>query len=179
MNSGPDQIARRLGTSRRRVVSAAHRLGLGRLRLGQWIFTADEERALREELGVDPRGPLPRSQMRVLAELALRPCGLASARAVAQACVLAPATASGAVKGLMAANLVLIGADGVLHANVLHPRWVQLRPSLRRVYAPSPAGRSQPAVSRGTAQLPAPQLPDPLGQDRPGARLPRQRRPVD
>lgn len=165
MNSGPEEIARRLGTSRRRVVSAAHRLDLGRLRLGQWIFTAEEERSLREELGVDPRGPLPRSQMRVLAELALRPWGLASARAVAQACALAPATASSAVKELVAAELVLVGDGGTLQANVLHPRWLELRPWLRRVRAPQPTGRSQQTVRQLTAQ--------------PGPVLPRQRGPVD
>lgn len=137
VDATPEQVARRLGTSRRRIVSAARRLGVGRVSGGLWAFSAQDEEALRAALGVDAGGPLPRSQMRVLAELSLRPHGLASARAVAQACGLAPATASAAVKALQAAGFVVV-RDGALHADVLHPRWLELRPLLRQVRQPMP-----------------------------------------
>jgi len=143
MDATPEQVARRLGTSRRRVVSAARRLGVGREGIAGWSFTAEDEETLRAELGVDAGGPLPRSQMRVLAELSLRPRGLASARAVAQACGLAPATASAAVKALQAADFVVV-REGALHANVLHPRWVELRPLLREVRPPDSRGTGGP-----------------------------------
>src|SRR5262245_5417363 len=100
MTATAEQVARRLGTSRRRIVAAAGRLRVGRIVAGHWAFSDAEQERLAAELGVDAGGPLPRSQMRVLAELSLRPRGLVSARAVAQACGLAPATASAAVKAL-------------------------------------------------------------------------------
>jgi len=139
MDATPEQVARRLGTSRRRVVSAARRLGVGRAASGGWLFSAGDEAALRAELGVDAGGPLPRSQMRVLAELSLRPRGLVSARAVAEACGLAPATASAAVKALLADGFIVV-RDGALHADVLHPRWLELRPLLREVRPPDTRG---------------------------------------
>ncbi|MEV6970385.1 winged helix-turn-helix domain-containing protein [Hamadaea sp. NPDC051192] len=139
MDATPEQVARRLGTSRRRVVSAARRLGVGRVAGGGWLFSLAEEDALRAELGVDAGGPLPRSQMRVLAELSLRPRGLVSARAVAEACGLAPATASAAVKALLADGFIVV-RDGSLHADVLHPRWLELRPLLREVRPPESRG---------------------------------------
>ncbi|NUT23613.1 MAG: MarR family transcriptional regulator [Hamadaea sp.] len=138
MDATPEQVARRLGTSRRRVVSAARRLGVGRFD-GGWLFSLEDEQALRAELGVDAGGPLPRSQMRVLAELSLRPRGLVSARAVAEACGLAPATASAAVKALLADGFIVV-RDGALHADVLHPRWLELRPLLREVRPPDSRG---------------------------------------
>ncbi|NUT36969.1 MAG: MarR family transcriptional regulator, partial [Hamadaea sp.] len=107
----------------------------GRRTTGGWVFAAADEEALEAELGVAAGCPLPRSQMRVLAELSLRPRGLASARAVAQACGLAPATASAAVKSLQDEGFIVV-RDGALHADVLHPRWVELRPLLREVRAP-------------------------------------------
>ncbi|NUO60190.1 MAG: MarR family transcriptional regulator [Hamadaea sp.] len=139
MDATPEQVARRLGTSRRRVVSAARRLGVGRLDASGWLFSLEDEEALRAELGVDAGGPLPRSQMRVLAELSLRPRGLVSARAVAEACGLAPATASAAVKALLAAGFIVV-RDGAMHADVLHPRWLELRPLLREVRPPESRG---------------------------------------
>ncbi|MCP2322376.1 hypothetical protein HDA40_000883 [Hamadaea flava] len=139
MDATPEQVARRLGTSRRRVVSAARRLGVGRVAGGGWLFSPEDEDALRAELGVDAGGPLPRSQMRVLAELSLRPRGLVSARAVAEACGLAPATASAAVKSLLADGFIVV-RDGALHADVLHPRWLELRPLLREVRPPESRG---------------------------------------
>jgi hypothetical protein len=152
MDATPEQVARRLGTSRRRVVSAARRLGVGRASSGGWAFSAADEKVLRAELGVDAGGPLPRSQMRVLAELSLRPRGLASARAVAQACGLAPATASAAVKALQAAGFVVV-RDGALHADVLHPRWLELRPLLREVRPPQTRGMGDSADLGGLGDL--------------------------
>ncbi|WP_027342390.1 MarR family transcriptional regulator [Hamadaea tsunoensis] len=137
MNNTPEQVARRLGTSRRRVVSAARRLGVGRIAAGQWLFSGPDFERLAAELGVDVGGPLPRAQMRVLAELSLRPHGLVSARAVAVACGLAPATASAALKALVADGLVVV-RDAVFHVDVLHPRWLELRPSVRQVRQPVP-----------------------------------------
>jgi MarR family len=137
MGATAEQVARRLGTSRRRIVAAAGRLGLGRMVAGHWSFSSADVQRLSGALGVDAGGPLPRSQMRVLAELSLRPHGLASARAVAQACGLAPATASAAVKALSAAGFIVV-RHGALHADVLHPRWLELRPLLRQVRQPGP-----------------------------------------
>lgn len=136
MQATAEQVARRLGTSRRRVVAAAARLRIGRIVAGHWAFSDAEQDRLETELGVDSGGPLPRSQMRVLAELSLRPRGLESARAIGVACGLAPATASAAVKALSAAGYIVV-RDGALHADVLHPRWLELRPLLRQIRQPA------------------------------------------
>ena len=141
MQATAEQVARRLGTSRRRIVAAAGRLGVGRVVAGHWAFSAADQEKLAVELGVDAGGPLPRSQMRVLAELSLRPRGLVSARAVAQACGLAPATASAAVKALSEAGFIVV-RHGALHADVLHPRWLELRPLLRQVRQPGADGEA-------------------------------------
>lgn len=135
MQATAEQVARRLGTSRRRIVSAAARLNIGRVVAGHWSFSPADQEKLAEELGVDAGGPLPRSQMRVLAELSLRPHGLVSARAVAVACGLAPATASAAVKALSEAGFIVV-RHGALHVDVLHPRWLELRPMLRQIRQP-------------------------------------------
>jgi hypothetical protein len=137
MEATAEQVARRLGTSRRRVVAAAARLRVGRTVAGHWAFSAADQERLAGELGVDAGGPLPRSQMRVLAELSLRPRGLVSARAIAQACGLAPATASSAVKALSEAGFIVV-RHGALHVDVLHPRWLELRPLLRQMRQPAP-----------------------------------------
>lgn len=153
----PNGVAGLLGVSRRRVVATADRVGIGTVIGSRRVFTDADVTVLREHLGSSPTvSSLSRSEVAVLAELSRRPCGLVSARAVARACGLSPATAAKAVRSLVAAGLV-VEREGVvalgrarrvrsLHVNVRHPGWSALLPALRSSAPPARPGpsRSQP-----------------------------------
>lgn len=152
-----------LGTSRRRVLSAADTHRIGTLTGGRRTFTDTDIDALRTRLGhVTDIPTLTRSETLVLAELARRPRGLNSARAVARATDLAPATAAKAVRSLLAAHLIVERDEVVplgravrvrsLHANPRHPQWGHLLPALRDVSPPNP----DPDTSGDAANDPIP-----------------------
>lgn len=143
----PSVVAALLGVSRRRIVAASERSGIGTMKGRRRLFTDTDVSLLREELGSAPViESLSRSELVALAELSRRPCGLVSARAVARACGLSPATAAKAVHRLVAVGLVVERDEVValgrarrvrsLHANVRHPQWGSLLPVLRQVVNP-------------------------------------------
>lgn len=151
----PAQVAERLGTSRRRVTHAALVAGLGQRGQVRVRFTDADVATLAGRLGVTPcvEG-LTRIESLVLAELARRPFGLVSYRAVARACAISTASASKAVSSLLAQSLVTetrktvaLGRARevtVIKARVSHPDWTRLLAGLRTVV---PASRSEPAHS--------------------------------
>ena len=149
----PNDVAVLLGVSRRRVMAAADRGGIGTSAARRRVFTDEDVTLLREQLGSAPVvASLSRSEVAVLAELSRRPCGLVSARAVARACCLSTATAAKAVHSLVAAGLVVEREQVValgrarrvrsLHANVRHPQWGDLLPVLRHAVPPARPGPS-------------------------------------
>lgn len=151
----PAQVAERLGTSRRRVTHAALLAGLGQRDQTRVRFTDPEVVALAGCLGVTPSVEgLTRIESLVLAELARRPFGLVSYRAVARACAISTASASKAVSSLLAQGLVTEARKtvalgrarevSVIKANVSHPDWTRLLAGLRTV---APANRSESAHS--------------------------------
>jgi DNA-binding MarR family transcriptional regulator len=146
-------VAVTLGVSRRRVMAAADRGSIGTWNGRRRVFTEEDVTLLREQLGSAPVvASLSRGEVAVLAELSRRPCGLVSARAVARACGLSPATAAKAVRSLVAEGLVVESESVValgrarrvrsLHANVRHPDWGSLLPLLRHAV---PAARPGPS----------------------------------
>lgn len=148
----PAQVAERLGTSRRRVTHAALLAGLGRCDQARVRFTEADVVALAGRLGVTPSVEgLSRIESLVLAELARRPFGLVSYRAVARACAISTASASKAVSSLLAQGLVTethktvaLGRARevtVIKANVSHPDWTRLLAGLHTV---APAKRNEP-----------------------------------
>lgn len=155
-----EQVAARLGTSRKRVHAAATSLGLVGDKRGERVrFTGEQASRLAAVLGVTPPVEgLTRTESLVLAVLSRRPLGLVSHRAVARACSVSPASAVKAVGSLQAKGLVTVEhavrALGraqevtVIRANNLHPDWSRLLDHLQHVHPP---------VSRdtGTARLPA------------------------
>lgn len=163
MNScSPEDVATQLGTSRRRVTRAARVVGVGDVQGRRVRFSEEDVETLARRLGVSPPVPgLSRTESRVLAELSRRPNGLVSARAVARACSLAPAAASGAVQAIVERGLVRETKKTValgrarevtmLTANVEHPQWDMLLERLRHVRSPTPQdpdGRGLPAHLR-------------------------------
>jgi len=143
----PNVVANTLGVSRRRVVAAAGRARLGTTAGSRLTFSEGDVDVLRTLLGCSSSATgLSRSESLVLAELARRPRGLNSARAVARACGMSAATASKAVKSLVASGLVVAKDEvrplgratrvRVLYANTRHPHWSALLTSLRAVAAP-------------------------------------------
>ena len=112
--------------------------------------------ALARGLGVvRPVAGLSRTESLVLAELARRPFGLVSHRAVARASAISTASASKAIRSLLNQGMVTetrktvaLGRARkvmVVKANVSHPDWTRLLPELRRVV---PARRGGPAALR-------------------------------
>jgi DNA-binding MarR family transcriptional regulator len=171
----PEGLARLLGVSRRRVLAAASRLCVGTRRAnGRWSFTADEIEQLRAAIGEHPPVPgLSPTEAQVLAELARRPRGMVSARALARSCGLSPATAAKAVTRLGSCGLVIASQKTValgravrvatLHANRRHPDWPTLVPLLAAVRPPArqPPDRAAPvpyAVKHAFWNVPADRL---------------------
>lgn len=160
----PGEVADLLGTSRKRVTSAAQELGLAdaggsgaRVR-----FSEDAVTALAGRLGVTPAvSGLSRIESLILAELARRPFGLISYRAAARACAISPASASKAVQSLARSGLVTeertMAALGrarevtVVKANVAHPRWTELLSELSQV---RPRSKSTDLAHVGQRGLP-------------------------
>jgi hypothetical protein len=144
----PEQVALALGTSRKRVQAAARALGLVEEGAHQRTrFTIDQAEELARRLGVTPSvDGLSRIESLALAELARRPLGLNSARAVARAAGLSVAAAAKAVDQLHKKGLVTVTDEvralgraeqvAVIRANVLHPDWTRLAGQLRRVRSP-------------------------------------------
>jgi hypothetical protein len=141
-------VARELGTSVPRVVRAAQRLGYDtREEAGRLELSAAQRQRLRAELGCRASAPgLRRTELAALAALANAPFGLPSARAVADAAGLAPASAAKAVNRLLRRGLVTRSAQRIaagrprdvqmLHVNVFHERFDELAPLLRQVQPP-------------------------------------------
>lgn len=150
-------VARELGTSVPRVTRAAKRLGYDhRTGKGPLLLSHAQASRLRAELGRRGRvAEMPSSQLAALAALVAAPYGLPSARAVAEAAGLSPATASKAVKSLLTDGFVfrrpeLIAAGRprhvlMLHANLLDERVDRLLPQLRLV---------QPRAKRPARKVP-------------------------
>lgn len=147
-----EEVASQLGTSRKRVTRAAHNLGLtaGNQTATRVRYTEQMVHKLATKLGTTPTiVGLSRTETIVLAELARRPQGLISARAVARACTISPASASKAVtnltnKGLVTQTRTVVALGHarevtVLRANVAHPRWTQLLTELSTVRVPEQA----------------------------------------
>jgi hypothetical protein len=98
-----------------------------------------------------------------LAALRGAPLGLVSSRAVARRSTLSPTAAGNALAKLLDAQLVTrtdeVVAAGraremaVWRANVLHPRWHALSPSLDRVVLPARSGDRRPGEA-GDTQVP-------------------------
>lgn len=104
----PNQAAALLGVSRRRIVAASERSGIGSMTGRRRLLTDADVSLLREQLGTAPIvESLSRNEVVVLAELSRRPFGLISSRAVARACGLSPATAAKAIRGLVSVGLVV------------------------------------------------------------------------
>lgn len=150
MNTGvsASAVAEELGTSVPRVMRAARRFGYDR-RSGKGRLTLSPQQVerLREELGCSASAPgIGRGELAALAALAAAPFGLPSARAVAAAAGISPATASKAVEALLRAGLVTATPERIaagrprdvrmLHANLLHVRFDELAPTLRRIQPP-------------------------------------------
>ncbi|CAN5198949.1 hypothetical protein BH23ACT9_BH23ACT9_00460 [soil metagenome] len=141
------EVAFRLGVSRARVDRVALRLGIGATPGAQRRLTEEEVATLVGELGATPPvDGLSRSESLVLAELARRPNGMASRRAVGRVVSLAPATASKAVDGLVSKGLAIEEDVIVAHgravqirrvrANTADPRWPDLSSQLGGVRPP-------------------------------------------
>lgn len=155
-----EQVAARLGTSRKRVHAAAKTLGLvGDGRGARVRFTGEQANRLAEVLGATPPVEgLTRTESLVLAVLSRRPMGLVSHRAVARACSLSPATAVKAVGSLQAKGLVTVEREvralgraqevTVIRANNLHPDWSRRLGQLQHVHPPV-------SQDDGAAELPA------------------------
>lgn len=155
------EVARLLGTSRARITRAASDLAVGTLVGDRRGFTDADISTLTRHLGATPIvDGLSRIEATVLAELSRRPLGLHSARAVARACSLSPASASKAVRsllehGLATAEPEVIAAGGartatVIRANVRHPSWSSLLEQLNRV---RPAAADPDSTSRLPSRL--------------------------
>lgn len=140
----PTQVAERLGTSRRRVSRAAQLAGLAREGESRVRYSEDDFAALARRLGVSRQVTgLTRIEALVLAELARRPSGLVSHRAIARACSISTASASKAVRSLMHKGLVTetrktvaLGRArevAIVKANVSHPDWTRLLSELQLV----------------------------------------------
>jgi len=157
-------LARELGTSVPRVVRAAERLDVdGRQPNGRFRFDRGAVRRLREALGAAPAVEgFSRSELVVLAALRSAPFGLSSTRAVARRGALSPTAAARALESLDRKGLVSrsesVLADGrarrlgVWQANVRHPRWASLDPTLAAVERP-PARRAAARDARVPARL--------------------------
>lgn len=164
MNSwSPQQVATLLGISRRRVLAAAERLGVGSSTGSRVRFNDREVTTIRDETGAVPTvDGLSRSESLLLAALSRRPLGLASARAASRATGLSPATAVASLASLERTGLVqrddaVIPVNGkamavkMLRANVRHPQWSTLLPQLAEVVLP----RNEHRSGGGSDRLPA------------------------
>lgn len=140
----PEQIADSLGTSRSRVTRAASVYRVGRHVGSRTRFSDADRETLAKKLGVTlPVEGLTRIEAVVLAELARRPFGLVSHRAIARATSLAPASASKATKSLLSKGLVTETPKTValgraqrvnlVKANPSHPDWSRLLSQLAKV----------------------------------------------
>lgn len=150
-------LARELGTSVPRISRATERLDIdARQANGRFSFTRHQANRVRHALGVTPRiEGLTRSETVVLAALRNAPFGLVSVRAVARRSGLSPTTAGRALKPLLAKGLVAQATEviaagrarkaRVWYANVMHPRWPELEPTLDEVESPK---RAKPAADR-------------------------------
>lgn len=140
--------AARLGTSIPRVMRAAERLGT-RTSPGRLSLSKAQYDRLGEELGrTPPISGLSPTEVKVLAALRRAPLGLVSARAVASRAGVSPTAASRALRDLGKSMLVYrreamlpLGRAreaSLWHANVLHPRWLEIAGRLDEVRAPMP-----------------------------------------
>jgi MarR family len=138
--------AAKLGTSIPRVMRAAERLGI-RTSPGRLSLSKAEYERLGAELGrTPPIGGLSPTEVKVLAALRRAPLGLVSARAVASRAGVSPTAASRALRDLGKSKLahrrgavLPLGRAreaSLWHANVLHPRWIEIAGRLDEVRPP-------------------------------------------
>ena len=152
-----------LGTSIPRVMRAAERLGF-RTSPGRLSLSKEQYERIGEELGKTPRiAGLSPTEVKVLAALRRAPLGLVSARSVAASGGVSPTAASRALGRLERRDLAYRKKATIAlgrarraepwHANVLHPDWSGIAPSLDEVRPPRP-----PAARAGARDRVPPRL---------------------
>jgi hypothetical protein len=158
-------LARALSTSAPRIGRAVERLRIdAKLPNGRLALTRSQADRIRHALGVTPSvDGLTRSETMALAALRSAPFGLVSARAVARRSGLSPTAAARALSSLLDKDLVLLSAETVAtgraremeiwRANVTHPRWCELDPTLDRVEPPRSSEAAADRVPRHLRHL--------------------------
>jgi hypothetical protein len=143
---------------------AAERLGI-RSSPGRQSLSKEQYERLGEELGKTPRiAGLSPTEVKVLAALRRAPLGLVSARSVAASAGVSPTAASRALGRLerrelayrKKATIALARARRAepWHANLLHPDWSEIAPSLDEVRPPRRRGaRAGTATDRVPPRL--------------------------